>query len=261
VAIDLERQGKVATIILSRPEVRNAIDRKTAAELFEAFQSFEEDEELSVAVLWGEGWHFCAGADLRAIAEGRPNVLSEGMSAPGPMGPTRMRLSKPVIAAISGYAVAGGLELALWCDLRVAEIGSVFGVFNRRFGVPLIDGGTYRLPRLVGMGRALDMILTGRPVEAKEALQIGLIDRLVEKGNARVRAEELACGIAAFPQACLRSDREAAYGGWGLPYDQAMEREFALGLRVIRAGEAQKGAAEFLEGQAKRRTPPNKPEC
>lgn len=259
-AIDLERQGKVATIILSRPEVRNALDRETAAELFEAFQRFEENEELSVAVLWGQGGHFCAGADLRAIAEGRPNVLSEGMSAPGPMGPTRMRLSKPVIAAISGYAVAGGLELALWCDLRVAEIGSVLGVFNRRFGVPLIDGGTYRLPRLVGMGRALDMILTGRPVEAKEALQIGLVDRLVEKGDARARAEELACGIAAFPQACLRSDREAAYGGLGLPYDQAMEREFALGLRVIQAGWAQKGAAEFLECQEKRKTKTSKPE-
>ena len=259
-AIDLERQGKVATIILSRPEVRNALDRETAAELFEAFQRFEENEELSVAVLWGQGGHFCAGADLRAIAHGRPNVLSEGMSEPGPMGPTRMRLSKPVIAAISGYAVAGGLELALWCDLRVAEIGSVLGVFNRRFGVPLIDGGTYRLPRIVGMGRALDMILTGRSVEAKEALQIGLVDRLVEKGDARVRAEELACEIAAFPQACLRSDREAVYGGLGLPYEQAMEREFALGLRVIQAGWAQKGAAEFLEGQEKRRTKTSKPE-
>lgn len=258
-AIHLERKDRVLTIILNRPEVRNAVDRKAAGELFEAFQAFEEDKELSVAVLWGQGGHFCAGADLRAIAEGRPNILNEDISAHGPMGPTRMRLSKPVIAAVSGYAVAGGLELALWCDLRVAEKGSVFGVFNRRFGVPLIDGGTYRLPRLVGMGRALDMILTGRPVEAEEALQIGLIDRLVEKGDSRPRAEELAHGIAAFPQACLRSDLEAVHGGLGLSYEEAMKREFALGLRVIQAGSAYKGALEFVEGQEKRKPQARKP--
>lgn len=248
-AVEMECQGNVATIILNRPEARNAVDRGMAAELFEAFQKFEADPNLFVAVLWGKGGHFCAGADLKAIAQGRLNALNSDMSKPGPMGPTRMRLKKPVIAAISGYAVAGGLELALWCDLRVAEEGSVFGVFNRRFGVPLIDGGTYRLPRLIGIGRALDLILTGRPVPADEALQIGLISRLVKKGEARLQAESIAQEISSLPQACLRTDREATYRGLGLSPHEGLACEFSLGLQTIQSGESMQGALAFLEGR------------
>src|SRR5690606_3537889 len=199
--VRVERRGPVTTVVISRPQARNAVDRKTAGELADAFRAFDDDPDAAVAVLWGEGGTFCAGADLKALDN---RVAEDG---DGPMGPTRLRLSKPVIAAVSGHAVAGGLELALWCDLRVAEESAVFGVFCRRWGVPLIDGGTVRLPRLIGTSRAMDMILTGRPVPADEAYQMGLVNRLVAPGEARQAAERLAAEIAAFPQTCLRHDR------------------------------------------------------
>jgi enoyl-CoA hydratase len=197
-------------------------------------------------VLWGEGGTFCAGADLKALSEGRPNRIEA--TGPGPMGPTRMLLSKPVIAAVAGHAVAGGLELALWCDLRVAEEDATFGVFCRRWGVPLIDGGTVRLPRAIGMSRALDMILTGRPVGAREALDWGLVNRIVPPGRAREAAEALARDIAAFPQRCLRSDRRSAYEQWALPADAAIARELELGVETIGSGEALAGATRFARG-------------
>src|SRR5262252_1215770 len=206
--VRVERSGPVTTVILDRPEVRNAVDGPTAAALASAFRDFDADEIANVAVLWGAGGTFCAGADLKAV--GGPDGNRAGPDGDGPMGPTRMRLAKPVIAAIAGYAVAGGLELALWCDLRVAEEDAVLGVFCRRWGVPLIDGGTVRLPRLIGLSRALDLILTGRAVGAPEALAIGLINRLVPDGQARAAAEGLAHEIAAFPQICMRGDRQSA---------------------------------------------------
>ncbi|GAB3818757.1 crotonase/enoyl-CoA hydratase family protein [Micromonospora zhanjiangensis] len=213
--VRVEHDGPVTTVVLSRPESRNAVDGATARALADAFRSFDADDQASVAVLWGEGGTFCSGADLKAIGTARGNrVEPEG---DGPMGPTRMRLGKPVIAAISGYAVAGGLELALWCDLRVAESDAVLGVFCRRFGVPLIDGGTVRLPRLIGQSRAMDLILTGRPVPAVEAYGMGLVNRLAPPGGARAAAEQLAAEIAAFPQTCLRNDRFAVLAGEGLP--------------------------------------------
>ena len=218
-----ENNGPVTTIILSRPEVRNAIDHATADELSEAFRMFEDDPAASVAVLWGEGGTFCSGADLKAFADGNGNRIAP--DGDGPMGPTRMTLAKPVIAAISGYAVAGGLELALWCDLRVVEENATFGVFCRRWGVPLIDGGTVRLPRIVGHGRAMDMILTGRPVDAREALQMGLATRVVANGMAREAAESLAREIAALPQTCLRSDRRSLTEQQDLTFREAMRRE------------------------------------
>jgi enoyl-CoA hydratase len=247
----VERNGRVCTVILNRPEVRNAVDRETAHELAEAFRAFERDDDLYVAVLCGAGGTFCAGADLKALAEGRGNRLDPDMTKDGPMGPTRMRLSKPVIAAISGYAVAGGLELALWCDLRVVERDAVLGVFCRRFGVPLVDGGTQRLPRLIGMSRALDLILTGRPVGAEEALAMGLANRVVEPGTAREEAERLAAAIAAFPQRCLRSDREAVYRGFDLDFDDAMALEFQLGWTVVQSGESVEGARRFATGDGR----------
>ncbi|MDD5711761.1 MAG: crotonase/enoyl-CoA hydratase family protein, partial [Smithellaceae bacterium] len=206
------------------------------------------------AVLWGAGGTFCAGADLKAVAEMSPdmNRLDTDMSKPGPMGPTRMTLSKPVIAAVSGYAVAGGLELACWCDLRVVERDAVFGVFCRRFGVPLIDGGTQRLPRLIGMSHALDMILTGRPVGAREAKEMGLANRIVEPGKAREEAERLAAQIAVFPKSCMRSDREAALSGFDLPFAEALALEFRLGTKVIESGETLAGARRFEKGEGKR---------
>ncbi|RDI94636.1 crotonase/enoyl-CoA hydratase family protein [Meiothermus sp. QL-1] len=246
-----ERKGRVCTVILHRPEVRNAVDAETAHALAEAFRRFEADDSLHVAVLWGAGGHFCSGADLKAFAEGRGNLLAADMRQDGPMGPTRMWLSKPVIAAISGYAVAGGLELALWCDIRVVERNAVLGVFSRRFGVPLIDGGTQRLPRLIGLSRALDLILTGRPCSGEEAFAIGLAQRLVEPGRAREAAEGLAEEMAAFPQRCLRSDREAAYRGLELDFDQAMALEFRLGLGVIESGEPLEGARRFRAGEGR----------
>lgn len=247
----VETRGRVCTVILNRPEVKNAVDRRTADQLAEAFRAFERNDELYVAVLWGAGGSFCAGADLKAVArlsEGAANRLDPDMTRDGPMGPSRMFLSKPVIAAVSGYAVAGGLELACWCDLRIMEKDAILGVFCRRFGVPLIDGGTQRLPRLIGLGRALDLILTGRSVTADEALAMGLANRVVEPGTAREEAERLAAQIAGFPQLCLRSDREAVYRGLNLEMANAMKLEFELGLKVIQSGETEQGAASFAGG-------------
>ncbi len=240
----VDRHGPVTTIGIDRPERRNAVDRATAEALTEAFRAFEQDEEAAVAVLYGTGGTFCSGADLTAISEGRPNRTEP--TGDGPMGPTRMRLSKPVIAAVSGYAVAGGLELAIWCDLRVAEEDAVFGVFCRRWGVPLIDGGTVRLPRLIGQSRAMDMILTGRGVTADEALAMGLANRVVPKGEGRRAAEELAAQLAAFPQQCLRSDRISALHQWGATESDALDFEFASIFRV--AAEANEGAGRFAAG-------------
>ncbi len=246
--VTMETQGAVATVILSRPDKRNAVDRETATALRKAFERFENDDDLRVAVLWGAGGTFCAGADLSALGdpEHRNEVEPEG-AGPGPMGPTRMMLSKPVIAAVSGHAVAGGLELSLLCDLRVAEQSTVFGVFCRRWGVPLIDGGTVRLPRLIGQSRALDMILTGRPVNADEALQMGLANRVVADGGARQAAEELAQQIAAFPQQCLRADRRSAYRQWDMTLAQALRYEGASGYPVLQQ-EALEGARHFADG-------------
>jgi enoyl-CoA hydratase len=244
-AVRIERQGAITTVVLHRPDVRNAVDRGTAAALVDAFEAFERDVDARVAVLFGEGGTFCAGADLKAIAAGEPNALAE--AGDGPMGATRRLLSKPVVAAIAGHAVAGGLELALWCDLRVVEEDAVLGVFCRRFGVPLIDGGTVRLPRVVGLGRALDLILTGRPVQADEALRIGLADRVVPRGAARVEAEKLAREIAAFPQACLRADRMSAYYGLDLPLREALRSEHRRGAAVL-ATESLAGAQAFTAG-------------
>ncbi|MBI4569245.1 MAG: crotonase/enoyl-CoA hydratase family protein [Planctomycetes bacterium] len=243
-----ERRGRVTTVILSRPEARNAVDGETAAALAAAFRAFEADANAGVAVLFGEGGHFCAGADLKAFTAGRGNALSPPGEGDGPMGPTRLVLNKPVIAAVAGYCVAGGLELALWCDLRVAEESAVFGVFCRRFGVPLIDGGTARLPRLIGLSRALDLILTGRAVSAAEAREMGLVNRVVPPGAARDSAERLAEEIAAFPPACMRADRMGAIESTGLPLDQALAREYALGLGAIASGEAARGALNFAAG-------------
>ncbi|KAA6212767.1 crotonase/enoyl-CoA hydratase family protein [Streptomyces albofaciens JCM 4342] len=242
--VRVERSGPVTTVILSRPQARNAVDGATAAALAGAFRAFAADDTAHVAVLWGEGGTFCAGADLKAIGTGRGNRVAAG--GDGPMGPTRMRLDKPVIAAVAGHAVAGGLELALWCDLRVAEEDAVFGVFCRRWGVPLIDGGTVRLPRIVGTGRALDMVLTGRPVGAAEALEMGLANRVVPPGRARAEAEELAAAIARFPQACVRSDRASLLAQEGLSEEAAMARELRYGQGVL--AEAMAGAARFAAG-------------
>ncbi|MFK4107862.1 crotonase/enoyl-CoA hydratase family protein [Streptomyces sp. NPDC002176] len=242
--VRVETQGHVTTVVLSRPAARNAVDGPTAAELAAAFRAFEADDHARVAVLWGEGGTFCAGADLKAIGTERGNRVAP--DGDGPMGPTRMRLSKPVIAAVAGHAVAGGLELALWCDLRVAEEDAVFGVFCRRWGVPLIDGGTVRLPRLIGTGRAMDLILTGRPVPAAEAHAIGLADRVVPTGRARAEAEELAATIARFPQDCLRSDRASVLDQEGLPEEAAMRSELRYGMAVLT--EASEGAARFAGG-------------
>ncbi|HET9874375.1 MAG TPA: crotonase/enoyl-CoA hydratase family protein [Mycobacterium sp.] len=243
-AVRVEHDGPVTTVILNRPEARNAVDRPTAAALYDAFDAFDRDDSAAVAVLWGDNGTFCAGADLKAFGTRKANRVDH--SGPGPMGPTRMVLSKPVIAAVSGYAVAGGLELALWCDLRVAEQGAVFGVFCRRWGVPLIDGGTVRLPRLIGHSRAMDMILTGRAVDAAEAHAIGLANRVVPNGQARQAAEQLAAELAALPQQCLRSDRLSALNQWGSQESEAMEYEFASIARV--AAEAQDGAGRFAAG-------------
>jgi enoyl-CoA hydratase len=247
-SVRVERDGVVTTVILARPERRNAVDRTTAAALADAFRAFESDAEARVAILFGEGGAFCAGADLKAIAESRGNVASVDPSADGPMGPSRMELTKPVIAAVAGHAVAGGLELAIWCDLRVMEEDAVFGVFCRRFGVPLIDGGTVRLPRLVGFGRALDLILTGRPVGAEEALRIGLADRVVPRGTARAAAEALAREIAAFPQVCALSDRRSVYEQSSLSLADALANEARLGSAVLASGETFAGATRFASG-------------
>ena len=245
-SVRAERSGRVTTVILDRPGVRNAVDGPTAAALAGAFRYFDTDDGADVAVLWGAGGTFCAGADLKAV--GGPDGNRTSPDGDGPMGPTRMRLGKPVIAAISGHAVAGGLELAAWCDLRVAEEDAILGVFCRRFGVPLIDGGTVRLPRLIGMGRALDLILTGRPVPAREALAMGLVDRVVPAGQARAAAEDLARELAALPQTCLRSDRAAALEGISLPAGDALANEFLHGLRVLSAPGFAEGVQRFRDG-------------
>lgn len=249
----VEKNPPVCTVIINRPNIKNAVNGTTARQLFDAFNEFNADDALSVAVLFGEGGTFCAGADLKAISEYSPgddslsriNPMESDMSKIGPMGPSRLLLPKPVIAAVSGYAVAGGLELACWCDMRVAERDAVFGVFCRRFGVPLIDGGTQRLPRLIGVSRAMDMILTGRPVGAEEAYAIGLVNRLVEKGSARREAENLALEIASFPQRCMRSDREALYRGLEMNITDALSLEFQMGMKVIESGETVAGARRF----------------
>ena len=248
-SVRAERAGSVTTIVLDRPEARNAVDGPTAAALAEAFRQFEADAEARVAVLWGAGGTFCAGADLKALGTKRGNRLNA--EGDGPMGPSRMLLTKPVIAAVAGYAVAGGLELALWCDLRVIEEDAIFGVFCRRWGVPLVDGGNVRLPRLIGMSRALDLILTGRPVDACEAERIGLANRVVPVGQSRAAAEALAREIAAFPQRCVLSDRRAVHEAAGLDLDAALAREFALGKTTIDSGETREGAARFAGGEGR----------
>ena len=245
-----ETEASIAIVTLNRPGVRNAVDAKTAIDLYEAFKHFDEDPSLSVAVFTGAEGMFCAGADLKAIAAGDKRENDEH-SELAPMGPTRLRLGKPVIGAIEGYAVAGGLELALWCDLRVASREAIFGVYCRRFGVPLIDLGTVRLPRLIGHSHAMDLILTGRAVSGEEALRMGLANRLVEKGQAREEAIKLAKQIAAFPQTCMRSDRLSAYEQWDLSWDEATRNEYTMGRQVLDSGEAVAGASRFAAGEGK----------
>lgn len=230
-SVRIEKNGPITTIVLSRPAVKNAVDRDTAVELANAFRSFESDRSAKVGVLWGEGGTFCSGADLLAISKGTVNRMEDEGDAP--MGPSRMELSKPIVAAISGYAVAGGLELACLCDMRVVEEDAIMGVFCRRFGVPLIDGGTVRLPRLIGLSRAMDLILTGRPVDAKEALSIGLANRVVPKGTARQAAEELAVLIASFPQECMLCDRKSAYAQHDLSFSEAIRQEFQISKHLV----------------------------
>ncbi len=244
-----ETTGPVAVVTINRPEVRNAIDRPTATALREAFERFDGDDSLSVAVLTGAGGTFCAGADLKAVAEGRGTRVTE--EGDGPLGPTRMLLSKPVIAAIEGYAVAGGIELAAWCDLRVAARNAVFGCFERRWGVPLVDGGTIRLPRLIGHSNALDLILTGRPVSGEEARQMGLANRLVEPGTALDEALQLAHQLAAFPRTCLRQDRLSSYEQWGLPLVEALRNEYRRGWITLESNEAREGASRFAAGEGR----------
>jgi len=241
-----ERSGRVTTVILSRPSVKNAVDRETAIALADAFRAFEDDPESSVGVLYGESGTFCAGADLKALGSPRGNRVEPAGDAP--MGPSRMLLSKPVIAAISGHAVAGGLELALWCDLRIADETAVFGVFCRRWGVPLIDGGTVRLPRLIGLSVALDLILTGRAMDANEAQRVGLVNRVVARGKARDEAESIAHSLASVPQECMRNDRLSAYEQDGLSLDRALHNEFEHGLRSLASPELASAVGRFVEG-------------
>jgi len=245
-SVRVERDGGVTTVVIDRPEVRNAVDGPTAAALADAFRAFDADDEANVAVLCGAGGTFCAGADLSALGSPAGNrVEPEG---DGPMGPTRMRLGKPVIAAIEGHAVAGGLELALWCDLRVAAGDAVLGVFCRRWGVPLIDGGTVRLPRLIGLGRALDLILTGRPVGAEEALAMGLVNLVAPRGEALAAAQHLAAQIGALPQACLRSDRMSALESAGMTEGDAMAAEFRHGMSTLSQPDMAEGVQRFRAG-------------
>jgi len=248
--ISFRTESAVAVVTIDRPDVANAIDRPTAAALADAFRRFEGDDALSVAVLTGANGTFCAGADLKAVSAGGFDVAPPQESDRGPMGPTRLSLSKPVIAAVAGHAVAGGLELAVWCDLRVVEEDAVFGVFCRRWGVPLVDGGTVRLPRLIGLSPAMDMILTGRPVDAAEAARLGLANRVVPRGQARERAEELAAELARFPQLCMRHDRMSAYEQDGRSVAEALAREWEHGEIALRA-EAQGGAARFAAGRGR----------
>ena len=247
--VRVELDGPIAVVTIDRPERRNAVDSKTAEALIEAFAGFDSDENLSVAVLTGAGGTFCAGFDLKALSEGDENRLAP--DGDGPMGPTRMQLSKPVIAAVEGYAVAGGLELALWCDLRVTARDATLGIFNRRFGVPLVDLGTVRLPRIVGHARALDLILTGRAVGAEEADRIGLVDRVVEPGSALDSSVDIAKQLAAFPQRAMRNDRLSVLEQWGLTWDEATANEFRRGLDTIASGEAVAGAERFASGEGR----------
>ncbi len=245
-AVHYEADGPLAIVTIDRPDVRNAVDRETAEALAAAFRTFEEDETLAVAILTGANGTFCAGADLKAVATGGGNrTAAEG---DGPMGPSRMRLGKPVLAAVEGFAVAGGLELALWCDMRVAAEDAVFGVYCRRWGVPLVDGGTVRLPRLVGESHAMDLILTGRGVSGEEARTMGLANRIVPSGGALAAAKELGLQLAAFPQRCLRSDRLSALEQWDLEFDAALANETRRGLEVINSGETRAGAERFAAG-------------
>lgn len=251
--VRISDHGPVRVIAIDRPEVRNAVDGPTAHALYDAFVDFDDDEDLAVAILTGSNRTFCAGADLKAIAAGNGNPVHETDSADivgstGPMGPTRLDLTKPVIAAVEGHAVAGGLELAIWCDLRVMARDAIFGVYCRRWGVPLVDGGTVRLPRLVGHGRAMDLILTGRPVDAEEAQRIGLANRIVDPGTSLDEALALAGTIAALPQRCLRSDRRSAIEQWSLTEAESLAKEAVLGLTTIRSGETVSGASRFAAG-------------
>ena len=248
--VSSERDGRLAVITIERPERRNAVDRETALGLYDAFKAFDADDGLDVAVLTGRGGYFCGGADLKAISTGGGNRIPETGDF-GPMGCTRLRLGKPVIAAVEGPAVAGGLEVACWADLRVAAEGAFFGVFCRRFGVPLIDLGTVRLPRLIGASRAMDLILTGRPVEAQEAFDIGLANRLAPKGEALGVALDLARQISAFPQLCMRNDRLSALAQWSLDWDQAQAAEVRFGLQTLATGSAVEGATRFVSGQGR----------
>lgn len=245
--------GPVRTVTINRAARRNAIDRPTAQGLLDAFQDFAEDDRLSVAILTGSDGCFCAGADLQAITEGKGNRVTP--DGPGPLGPTRLQLAKPVIAAIEGFAVAGGLELALWCDLRVAASNATFGVYCRRWGVPLVDGGTVRLPRLIGQSRAMDMVLTGRGVSGDEAYQMGLANRVCSPGDALRVARELAQALAALPQQCLRSDRRSLLEQWSLGEDAALHNEFRLGSETIASGETLRGAMRFAQGAGRHGAP------
>jgi enoyl-CoA hydratase len=249
-AVLVERDGPVTIVSINRPQCRNAVNGATAQKLYDAFLAFDADETAAVAVFTGAGGHFCAGADLKAVAAGDPNKKREigGHDSIAPMGPSRLRLSKPVIAAIEGYAVAGGMELALWADMRVVAEDATFGVFCRRFGVPLIDLGTIRLPRLIGHSQAMDLILTGRPVGGAEALRMGLANRLVAKGESRAQAIQLAKDIARFPQTCLRADRLSALRQWDLEEEDAIANEMRGGLQVIASGETLSGASRFASG-------------
>jgi enoyl-CoA hydratase len=246
-AVSVTRDGPVTTVVLSRPHARNAVDGPTADALAAAFRAFDADDDAAVAVLHGDGGTFCAGADLKALGTARSNRM-EPLPADGPMGPTRLRLSKPVVASIAGHAVAGGLELAAWCDLRVADEDAILGVFCRRWGVPLIDGGTFRLARLIGESRAMDLVLTGRPVAADEALAIGLVNRVVPRGGSLAAAQQLASQLAAFPQTCLRSDRAALLDTAGRPEDDALAVEYDHGLATLGSGESLEGASRVAGG-------------
>ena len=259
-SVHVAHDGAVCIVTIDRAEVRNAVDGPTAALLAAAFRAFEADDTLSVAVLTGANGTFCAGADLKAITDGRGNRVDRDVTVDGPMGPTRMALSKPVIAAVEGFAVAGGLELAIWCDLRVAATDAVFGVYCRRWGVPLIDGGTVRLPRLIGHSHALDLILTGRGVSGEEAVRMGLVNRSVAPGEALAAATALAREIAALPQGCMRRDRQSSYEQWSLPVDAALANETALGLTTIMSGETLEGAARFAAGAGRHGATADTPE-
>jgi len=250
-AVSIQQDGPIRIISINRPGARNAVDGPAAAALANAFRQFERDESALVAVLTGAGGVFCAGADLKAIGTERTNRVDANMDVDGPMGPSRMAISKPVIAAIEGFAVAGGLELAMMCDLRVAATDAVFGVFCRRWGVPLIDGGTVRLPRMIGHSHALDLILTGRGVSGDEARLMGLANRLTEPGRALIEAVALAHQLSNFPQLCMRSDRESSYTQWDLPMNEALENETRLGIEVLRSGETLRGAQRFAGGEGR----------